>query len=249
MALTLAITSMAVEGWSRVWNDSFWEKVGILKSFVYLFSPGIVAFAMVMSEYYIISRAGVVPMSIAGIFKEVTTIIVSAWIFGDHLTELNIVGVAITIGGIALYTYHKYTAALHSAVPLDEHGNPLKEEEAEEILAIVNRSNTVDNEEGLRLLEDGGELEIPIEEVDEDEENDRTENAARLHLLERAADGEHGDGEIRKHKKGGENGDDRPLVTIAEPEEFESDTPVVAGRQEEGSREVGGVGNRVEWRR
>jgi hypothetical protein len=38
-------------------------------------------------------------MSIAGIFKEVATLIVSAWIFGDHLTELNIIGVAITIGG------------------------------------------------------------------------------------------------------------------------------------------------------
>jgi solute carrier family 35 protein C2 len=41
----------------------------------------------------------VVPLSIAGIFKEVTTITVSAWVFGDHLTELNIIGVAITIAG------------------------------------------------------------------------------------------------------------------------------------------------------
>ncbi|KAG8822848.1 Triose-phosphate Transporter [Serendipita sp. 400] len=132
MAVTLSITSMAVEGWIRVWNDPFWERVGIFKSLFYLISPGFIAFAMVMSEYYIISRAGVVPMSIAGIFKEVSTIVISAWVFGDHLTELNIIGVAITITGIAVYTYHKYTAALHSAVPLDEHGNPLKEEEAEE---------------------------------------------------------------------------------------------------------------------
>ncbi|KAG9020347.1 Triose-phosphate Transporter [Serendipita sp. 407] len=200
---------------------------------------------MVMSEYYIISRAGVVPMSIAGIFKEVSTIIISAWVFGDHLTELNIIGVAITITGIAVYTYHKYTAALHSAVPLDEHGNPLKEEEAEEVLAIVNRSNTLDNEEGLRLLEDGGELEIPIEELDE--EVDTTEDTERLNLLGRAADGVHGDGEMHKGKDG--VGSSRPLVTIEEPEEFESDTPVIAGRQEEGRREVGGEGNRVEWRR
>ena len=39
-------------------------------------------------------------MSIAGIFKEVTTIMVSAWVFGDELTPLNILGVGITfIGG------------------------------------------------------------------------------------------------------------------------------------------------------
>jgi len=38
-------------------------------------------------------------MSIAGIFKEVTTISISAWVFGDQLTELNIIGVVITVCG------------------------------------------------------------------------------------------------------------------------------------------------------
>jgi solute carrier family 35, member C2 len=48
----------------------------------------------------IITRAGVVPLSIAGIFKEVTTITIAAWIFGDHLTELNMIGVGVTITGM-----------------------------------------------------------------------------------------------------------------------------------------------------
>jgi solute carrier family 35 protein C2 len=48
----------------------------------------------------IIQRAGVVPMSIAGIAKEVTTISISAAIFGDSLTPLNITGVAITVCGL-----------------------------------------------------------------------------------------------------------------------------------------------------
>ena len=47
----------------------------------------------------IIQRAGVVPMSIAGIAKEVTTIIFAAWFFGDELTPLNITGVVITACG------------------------------------------------------------------------------------------------------------------------------------------------------
>lgn len=38
-------------------------------------------------------------MSIAGIAKEVTTIIFAAWVFGDELTPLNITGVAITTCG------------------------------------------------------------------------------------------------------------------------------------------------------
>jgi solute carrier family 35 protein C2 len=38
-------------------------------------------------------------MSIAGIAKEVSTITVSAWFFGDELTPLNITGVGITVAG------------------------------------------------------------------------------------------------------------------------------------------------------
>jgi solute carrier family 35 protein C2 len=39
-------------------------------------------------------------MSIAGIVKEVTTIVISSWFFGDQLTPLNIIGVAITVNGV-----------------------------------------------------------------------------------------------------------------------------------------------------
>jgi hypothetical protein len=40
-------------------------------------------------------------MSIAGIAKEVTTISISAWFFGDQLSPLNITGVAITVCGMS----------------------------------------------------------------------------------------------------------------------------------------------------
>lgn len=56
----------------------------------------------------IIQRSGIVPLSVAGIFKEVTTIAISSWVFGDELTHLNMVGVAVTVIGIATYSYHKY---------------------------------------------------------------------------------------------------------------------------------------------
>ena len=51
----------------------------------------------------IIQRAGVVPMSIAGIAKEVSTITISAWFFGDVLTPLNITGVAVTVCGKSIF--------------------------------------------------------------------------------------------------------------------------------------------------
>jgi len=72
-------------------------------------------------------------MSIAGIAKEVATISVSALIFGDELTPLNITGVAVTVCGIALFTHHKYRKRLESDVPLDPHGRPLDPEDESEL--------------------------------------------------------------------------------------------------------------------
>jgi solute carrier family 35 protein C2 len=50
-----------------------------------------------------LQRAGVVPMSIAGIAKEVFTILISSWFFGDKLTLLNAAGVTITICGMSCF--------------------------------------------------------------------------------------------------------------------------------------------------
>ena len=102
----------------------------------------------------IIQRVGVVPMSIAGIAKEVATISTSALLFGDELTPLNITGVAVTVcgesthprvgprvgwlrgsphflkahrvpAGIGLYTHHNYRKRLDTDIPLDPHGRPI----------------------------------------------------------------------------------------------------------------------------
>ncbi|KAH9920106.1 triose-phosphate transporter family-domain-containing protein [Fomitopsis serialis] len=119
MGATLAILTLIVDGPHKV----FWSE--FLRTLFFLISPGIIAFCMVLSEFYILQRAGIVPMSIAGIAKEVTTISASAWFFGDELTPLNLTGVSITICGIGLYTYHKYRRSMDATVPLDAHGNPI----------------------------------------------------------------------------------------------------------------------------
>ncbi|TFY79984.1 hypothetical protein EWM64_g4028 [Hericium alpestre] len=126
MGVTLAIMSAIVDRWSTLSGSHFFDGAATtFRTCVLLLLPGILAFSMVLSEYYIILRAGVVPMSIAGIAKEVTTITASSWFFGDELTPLNITGVAITICGIALFTYHKYRKSVESEVPLDAHGKPV----------------------------------------------------------------------------------------------------------------------------
>jgi len=144
MGLTLVLISVAVDNWATVFRTEFFDGVGrTLTTAMYLGAPGVVAFFMVLSEFYIIQRAGVVPMSIAGIAKEVATITISSWFFGDELTPLNITGVGITICGIALFTYHKYRKSMESTVPLDSHGNPITgDEDLDDREYHVERSET-----------------------------------------------------------------------------------------------------------
>ncbi|KAF8629221.1 hypothetical protein AX17_005804 [Amanita inopinata Kibby_2008] len=126
MGATLAVLSLFVEKWGDMFRSKFFATVeSSMETSLYLVAPGAIAFCMVLSEFYIIQRTGVVPMSIAGIAKEVTTITISSWFFGDELTPLNVTGVAITVCGIALFTYHKYRKTIESTIPLDAHGNPI----------------------------------------------------------------------------------------------------------------------------
>lgn len=100
MGIVLVIVSLCAESWKEIFGPRFFgNPLLAFKSLGIIAFPGIMAFAMVASEYFVIQRAGVVPLSIAGIFKEVTTITVSAWVFGDVLTHINIIGVVVTMFG------------------------------------------------------------------------------------------------------------------------------------------------------
>jgi len=130
MGFTMAIVSVFLESWSELPGSRFLDSPSaILKTAGLLIFPGVIAFSMVLTEYYIIQRVGAVPMSIAGIAKEVATISASALLFGDELTPLNITGVAVTVCGIGLFTHHKYRKRLESDIPLDPHGQPLDPED------------------------------------------------------------------------------------------------------------------------
>jgi len=155
MGITLAIISAIVDSWAAIFGSAFFASFGkTLATTAYLIAPGILAFCMILSEFYIIQRTGVVPMSIAGIAKEVTTITVSAWFFGDQLTPLNITGVSITICGIILFTYHKYRKSIESTVSLDGHGNPIPTDD--DLLEGNDRQNGyhIELDETLRLTVD-----------------------------------------------------------------------------------------------
>lgn len=125
MFFTLFTVAMWVEGpFPKALTDSgFFDTFGgSIRTIGFILLPGVIAFCMVMSEYYIIQRTGVVPMSIAGIFKEVTTILLSTWFFGDSITLVNWIGLIITFGGIVIFTHYKYEKSV-SARDQDDGGS------------------------------------------------------------------------------------------------------------------------------
>lgn len=239
MGVFLFVVSLAVESWHDMFTSHFFgSPLEALKTVAIIVLPGALAFSMVASEYFIIQRAGVVPLSIAGIFKEVSTITFAAWVFGDQLTELNIIGVVITISGIALYSYHKYQRSIHREVRLDAAQNPIDDPDDESAPLRpgaaphgYSRTATTDEHDRSRRMsassEDGGDRPTlsPM----------AGQSALQLHSLHSAVSSESREERttrLRDEFEGWNNGD-----TEDEDDESEADEEEIARRR---SDRVGG---------
>ncbi|KAK0525419.1 hypothetical protein OC834_005180 [Tilletia horrida] len=116
MAVSMAVASMVVEDWRVVLASRHFKTLAIsLRTLGLVTAPGVLAFCMHLSEFALIQRTSVVTLSVAGIFKEVSTIILASTIFGDELTPINVTGLCITILGIALYNWLKYRLNVNAA--------------------------------------------------------------------------------------------------------------------------------------
>ncbi|KAM5175922.1 solute carrier family 35 member C2 isoform 2-T3 [Callospermophilus lateralis] len=76
-----------------------------------LFLGGILAFGLGFSEFLLVSRTSSLTLSIAGIFKEVCTLLLAAHLLGDQISLLNWLGFALCLSGISLHVALK---TLHS---------------------------------------------------------------------------------------------------------------------------------------
>ncbi|KAI5949280.1 hypothetical protein KGF54_005515 [Candida jiufengensis] len=108
MSIVLFVLGLIIEGWGPFIESNIWEKFGIFKSIILLIIPGILAFFMTLCEFKLLKIAQIITLSIAGIFKELLTIILSFLIFGDKLNFINILGLIITFSDILWYNYYRY---------------------------------------------------------------------------------------------------------------------------------------------
>lgn len=109
MFVSLIVIAIGVEGPVEIHQGflNLAEKHGTLFGSCLLVFPGVLAFCMISSEFALLKRSSVVTLSICGIFKEVVTISAAGVIFHDTLTAVNVSGLVITIGSIAVYNYMK----------------------------------------------------------------------------------------------------------------------------------------------
>jgi solute carrier family 35, member C2 len=111
MFVTLTAIAIPVEGPLQLIEalGTLADKWGYFLAILILLFPGTMAFLMTASEFALLQRSSVVTLSIAGIFKEVVTILAAALVFGDTMTPINISGLLVTILAIVAYNYVKLT--------------------------------------------------------------------------------------------------------------------------------------------
>lgn len=108
MCMTLFILGLFFEGWFNFINHPIWQDFGVLKTISLLVFPGFLAFMMTLSEFKLLHSSQIITLSIAGIFKELLTIVFSAFIFDDKLSWINILGLIITLADILWYNIYRH---------------------------------------------------------------------------------------------------------------------------------------------
>lgn len=145
MFATLLFIALPVEGFLPFWEGymKLSEEWGLFKAPLLLLFPGTIAFLMTASEFALLQRSSVVTLSIAGIFKEVVTIIVAALVFEDTLTPINISGLLVTLVAIGAYNYIKLSKMRREA-QMNAHGKGYQQERSD---SSTERGSETDEED------------------------------------------------------------------------------------------------------
>ncbi|KAG9257048.1 solute carrier family 35 member C2 [Emericellopsis atlantica] len=109
MFLTLLSLAIPVEGFTPLFGGlaELSKEFGVFLTPCFLLFPGCIAFLMTAAEFALLQRTSVVTLSIAGIFKEVVTIMAASVVFHEKLTAVNFVGLVTTLIAIMAYNYIK----------------------------------------------------------------------------------------------------------------------------------------------
>lgn len=116
MGVVLFTTSLIIENpFPQIFHTNLFrldDKVtgpSLLKGTLLLLFPGIQVFLMTICEFGILQTAQVLTLSIAGIVKELLTILVSMIVLGERLSGFyNWIGMCIVLLDVCYYNYYRY---------------------------------------------------------------------------------------------------------------------------------------------
>ncbi|XP_035378197.1 solute carrier family 35 member C2 isoform X3 [Electrophorus electricus] len=106
MFLGLFPLFLRYEGLSLCTTDKLFrvsEFQPLLFSVLALAVGGILAFGLGFSEFLLVSRTSSLTLSIAGIFKEVCTLLLAVGFLGDRMSTVNWLGFVVCLSGISLH--------------------------------------------------------------------------------------------------------------------------------------------------
>lgn len=81
----------------------------ILLVFTKITVGAMIAFAMEVSEFMVLSHTSSLTLSISGIFKDIFQLVLAVEVLGDQLSPINIMGLVLCLCGICCHVAHKYT--------------------------------------------------------------------------------------------------------------------------------------------
>lgn len=121
MGFTLLLTTFIVEKpFPEILKTSLfnWKNHSNLliffRSISLLAFPGFTVFLMTICEFAILQKAHVLTMSIAGIIKELLTIIVSLAILKETLDVYNLIGMSLILLDVCYYNYYRYVESVNT---------------------------------------------------------------------------------------------------------------------------------------
>ncbi|MCO5585166.1 hypothetical protein L7F22_039098 [Adiantum nelumboides] len=128
--------SLLIENWKKLFTSPFFSNASSsFHTIGLLVLPGFIVFCMNLCEFSLIQRTSVITLSVAGIFKEILTIMISSTVFGDELTPINVTGLCVAILGIILYNYYKYRLLIQKIAEggsINGHGHGEEDEEEDD---------------------------------------------------------------------------------------------------------------------
>lgn len=114
MAIITAILSITTEPLHKLAEHPFFDTYhDAIKSSLLLLLGGALAFFMVLAEYLLISRTSAVTLTVAGVVKEVVTIVVAVVFLGDDFTAIKGAGLAVIMVGVCWFNWFKYKKFRH----------------------------------------------------------------------------------------------------------------------------------------